>query len=323
VYRHDPRGDAEGEPGEETVMAQVIDFHHTSDMSMKPSWDDLQLAHIDLHFHAGRQRRPYSLADVVDYARATGRRILGLTDHSWFYSNPPERSEFLHYTGDFSGFAHFAADVREVRAKFPDMVIPFGPEIRFPHIISGTCNALFDLPEVDYFLGEPYGVDDVSTVGDQLLSGMEHMVGLRDRVDRPCLLAHPLRAVVNYYVGGYGPGPKYPKHSAYPPLDQYDDPVAHVEELFGIRIRDLADASMKYDIPLEINESSWRLIHAQNQEWFVERYLFFYRTILDMGVEVSLGSDLHNVESPPCTPFTVARMLGVTPCDMRFLRHWL
>jgi hypothetical protein len=260
---------------------------------------------------------------VVGYARATGRRILGITDHWGCYVNPPAQIEFRHYAADLSGYAQFAADVRDARTKYTDIIIAFGPETPLPDIVAGTCDDAFALPEVDYFLGEPRGVNEINGVGEELVTGMEHMARLRDRVGRPCFLAHPLRGLVNYYVGGTGPGPRYPRQPAHPPLDQYSDPLVHVEELFGISLRDLARVSIDYGIPLEINESTWGRILGQNQEWFAERYPFFFRTLLEMGVEVMLGSDQHIADNGACTPFTVARMLGVTPCDMKFLRHWL
>jgi hypothetical protein len=290
---------------------------------MKPSWDELQLSHVDLHFHAGTERpAAYSLDDVVSYARATGRRVLGLTDH-WGRYVRPSTKELRHYTGDMPGFAEFAADVADGRANHPDMAIAFGPEIPLSDIIEGGCEGAFVPPEVDYFMGEQGGSGPSDTIGEEYIAGMEHMARLRDRVGRPCFIAHPLRSRVNYYVGKAGPGPKCPAHPACRPLERYADPLAHVEELMGVNLTDLARASVEYDVPLEINESSWGRILGQNQEWFAERYLFFFRALLDMGAQVVLGSDQHSVESGACTPFTIAKMLGVTPGDMKFLRHWV
>ncbi len=290
---------------------------------MKPAWDDLELNGIDLHFHAGTERlAEYSLADVVAYARATGRKVLGLTDH-WGRYVRPSKKELRHYTGDASGYAHFAADVADVRTKYPDVAIAFGPEIPLSDIIDGNCDAAFEPSEVDYFMGEQGGSGPSDTIGEEYIAGMEHMARLRDRVGRPCFIAHPLRSRVNYYVGKTGPGPKYPAQPAGGPLAHCADPLAHVDELFGMSTRDLARASVEYDVPMEINESSWGRILGQNQEWFAERYLFFFRAMLDMGAEVVLGSDQHSVEAGACTPFAVAKMLGVKPGDVKFLRHWV
>ena len=290
---------------------------------MKPSWDDLRLSHVDLHYHAGSERSAsYSLDDVVGYAGATGRRVLGVTDH-WGRYVRPSKKELRHYTGDTSGFAKLAADVADTRAIHTDMIVAFGPEIPLYDIVEGNCDDAFGPAEVDFFMGEHGGRGPSDGIGEEYIAGIAHMARLRDRVGRPCFLAHPLRSRVNYYVGKPGPGPAHPAQTAHPPLATYADPMAHVEELFGISLRDLARASVEYDVPLEINEMSWRRILAQNQEWFAERYLFFYRSLLDMGAEVVLGSDQHSAEGGGCTPFAVAGMLGVTPRDMRFLRHWL
>lgn len=136
-------------------------------------------------------------------------------------------------------------------------------------------------------------------------------------------MAHPLRRLVNHYIGSTKPGPKHPNLPPHPPLGQFSDPLANVEELFGIRLREFARAAIEHDIPMEINESSWGRILGQNQEWFAERYLFFFRTLLDMGVECILGSDQHIPDNGACTPFTVAKILGLTAADMKFVRHWL
>ncbi len=290
---------------------------------MTPVWDDLQLNGIDLHFHAGTERpEPYSLDDVISYARATGRRVLGITDH-WRRYTHPARKQLHHYAPDMSGFAQFAADVAEAREAHTDMAIAFGPEVPLPDIVEGNCGEAFRVPEVDYFMGEPGSVGTGTGVGKEFVTAIGYMARLRDRVDRPCFLAHPLRGWVNYYIGATGVGPKHPERPPGRPLAQYADPLAHVDELFGMSIRDLARASVEYDVPMEINESSWGRILGQNQEWFAERYLFFFRAMLDMGAEVVLGSDQHNAEAGACTPFTVAKILGVTPGDVKFLRYWL
>jgi hypothetical protein len=290
---------------------------------VKPTWNSLTLGQIDLHYHAGNERPvAYSLEDVVSYAHATGRRILGITDHWGFYTGSATK-HLPHYPGNAEGFAQFGADVAKCREAHPDMFLAFGAEIHLRYINADSCDGAFAPPEIDYFLGEPDACAVGEGIGNLFIHGFENMARLRDKHGKPCYFAHPLRDLVNTYVSKTGPGPMYPKHLGFGPLSNYSDPLAHVEEIFDIRIADLARASKEYDIPLEINESSWGRILGHNAEWFTERYLFFFRAMLDMDVEVVLGSDQHNMDEGACTPFTVAKLLGVKPKDMKFLRHWL
>jgi histidinol phosphatase-like PHP family hydrolase len=288
-----------------------------------PTWNDLELHAIDLHLHAGTERpEPCTLLDLVSYAVATGRRIMCLTDH-WGRFLGLSRKPLTHYPGSVEGFREFAADVREAREKYPDLYLLLGPEAGFEHMRSGSIQPAFDPPEVDLFLGEPGGAPEGMRYGDYLINGIEAIAGCRDRYHRPGFLVHPLRDVINRVCGKSGPGPAHPKHPQFPPLGSYADPTGHVEEVLDIDIGAFADACVRLDVTVEINESDFGRILGQNHQSFADRYFLFYRALIDAGVSVVLGSDMHNVEHPACTPFVPATMLGVKPRDMRFLEHWL
>jgi hypothetical protein len=290
---------------------------------MKPTWNDLTLNAIDLHVHAGTDRRAHhSLLDIVDFSIATGRRFMALTDHFGRFLGEA-RKPLNHYEGTLDGFRHFAADVRDACEARPDVYLLFAPEINFKHLFSGESAIAFGVAEIDCVLGEPGAAPEGMSYGDYLIRGIEAMARLRDAYGVPSTLVHPLRRAVCVYCCKAGPGPKYPLHPPFPPLDSYADPVAHVEELLDIDIGKLAEALIRHDVPLELNESDWWLFLGVNHESFFERYMRFYRELLGAGVHVVLGSDMHNIESPLSTPFAGARMLGLTVTGMTFLRHWL
>jgi hypothetical protein len=290
---------------------------------MKPTWTDLTLGAIDLHLHAGTERPAHcSLLDVVDFSIATGRRFMVLTDHFGRFLGQTQKP-LLHYEGSMDGFRRLAADVLSAREARPDVYLLFAPEINYKHLLSGESDIAFSVPEVDCILGEPGAEPEGTRFGDHLIRGIEAMAKLRDEHGVPGTLVHPLRTKINEYCGKTGPGPKYPLNPPLPPLDSYDDPVAHVEELLDIDLGKLAEALIRHDVPLELNESDWGRILGMNHESFFERYFRFYQELLGAGIHVVLSSDMHNVEFPACTPFVGARMLGVRVTDMVFLRHWL
>ena len=295
----------------------------TERLHLRPTWNDLELHAVDLHIHAGTESpEDYRLHDLVSYFVATGRRVMCLTDH-WKRFLFPSKKPLTHYPGTVDGWRQFAADVFREREKFPDHLLLFGPEIHLGGMMQDVTTPLLETPEVDLFLGEAGVAPEGMKYGDYLVQGVEEIAQCRDRYRLPGFLAHPIRDIINRICGKTGPGPAHPKHPQFPPLDSLADPLAHTEEILDVDIGRLARTCVRLDVPIEINESDFSRIMGQNHESFMERYLLFNRTMIDAGVSVVLGSDMHSVESATCTPFVPARMLGVKARDMRFLEHWL
>ena len=297
---------------------------------MKPTWDDLQLCHIDLHFHAGTGLPPESsIEDYVSYAEASGRRVLGITDHWGRFVRQTDRV-YNHYNGLMKGFAELAADVQKSRENHPDMLILLGPEAGFGNIFDGSIHMALEIDEVNYFIGEPGMPADALDATEKFIEAMTEMASVRDKTGKPCFVAHPLRIPINTMAGKDNPTSVElrPNSAPRPLLATYDDPRAHVEELFHLDISALARASVEYDIPFEINTSCWERIQIYNAQWLMDRYLFFYRTFLDEGAKVILGSDLHNtLKSQPAgglpAPFVPASILNVEPRQMTLLNTWI
>ena len=297
---------------------------------MKPTWDDLQLSQVDLHFHAGTGRPPgVSLDSFVSFAEASGRRVLGITDH-WGRFVRDTGKVHNHYNGLMKGFAELAADVREVREKHPDMLILLGPEAGFGDVANGTINMALEMDEVDYFIGEPGMPSDAPDATEQFISAMETMAEAREKTGRPCFVAHPLRKAINDMLGKDGPVTQELTAATppRPPLSSYPDVRAHVEELLCLDISALAKASARLDIPFELNTSCWERIQIYNGQWFMQRFLYFYRTLIDEGAGVIFGSDLHGTlktigAGGLPAPFVPAHILNIEPRDLTFLKRWL
>jgi hypothetical protein len=284
------------------------------------AWKDLQLYQIDLHFHAGTERAPeYSAADYIDFAIASGRRIIGATDHFGRFLGG-SRKTLNHYPGTLEGYERFYRDIASLRKDRQETTLLFAPEIGVGGLESGAADVAFDVP-VDYFIAEPLGPD--GNLGDALVRSIEIIAETRRRHGRPGFLCHPLRGSVNRIVGKAGPGPKMPNCPPLPPLSSYDDPREHVEEFLDIDIGSLARASVRHRVPIELNQTSWDRMLAMNNESFLDRYLYLFQSLIDRGAEVVLGSDLHGVEGPAPTPFIAARILGVEARDIGFLRPWI
>ncbi len=289
---------------------------------MQPTWDNLQLYHVDLHFHAGTERPEiYSAFDFIAFAVATGRRIIGITDHFGRYLGRSKK-KLNHYPGTIDGYHAFNRDVRMAREAFPNAIILFGPEMGLAYPLSDEAKLAFTVP-VDFFICEPSRPEGQDTYGEALTRSVHTIAEVQREQNAAGILGHPLRSIINDYVGKTGPGPRMPGHGPLPPLSSYDDPLDHTEQLLDIEVASLAKELIRCDVPIEVNESSWGRILGMNHQSFAERYLFFYHKLLEEGVPVILGSDLHNVEHGAPTPFVVAQMLGIDPCDMSFLRHWL
>jgi hypothetical protein len=291
--------------------------------ALLPTWNDLELHAVDLHFHVGTARpEGNSMLDVVSYAVATGRRVICMTDHWWKFTRVPVKPQ-PHYPGTMEGYRQFAADAKEVRAQFPDTCLLFGPEIGFGSFKSEELAKAFEEPGVDMFLGEPGGAPEGMRYGDYLIAGVEAIATCRQRFSRPGILVHPIRSAIKRVCGSTGPGPLHPKHPQFPPLSAISNPLAHVEEMLDVDIHALADTCVRLDVPVEINMLDFASILAHNHQSFAERYLFSYRTLIDNGVQVVLGSDWHNLTAGEPTAFLPAMLLGVKPRDMRFLEQWL
>ncbi len=290
---------------------------------MRPTWDDLQLHQVDLHIHCGTERPiRYTALDFIRFAVATGRRVIGATDHfAFFLERSGKRTN--HYSGDLDGYKAFSRDIRDAKQALPDEIVLFGPEIGLGLLHEPEANDAFIIQDIDFFIGEAGRPHCGQTLGDYLLQGIRDIAELRSRHRCPGVLGHPLRWPIDDYVGKTGRGPSMPNHGPLPPLGSYSDPKGHVEELLGIDLGALATELSRFGVPIEINEGSWARILALNHQSFAERYLFFYRSLIHEGVKVVLGSDMHNAEHGAATPFVVARILGIRPRDMTFLAHWL
>ena len=282
---------------------------------MNLDWSTLELHHIDLHFHAGTERpEDASLEDFILAAKRSGRKVVGITDHFWHFLGYSKNNR--HYPGTVEGYLQLSDDIVAVRERFPDMLLLFGPEMNLIRVLTDEGLPAFTSPAVTHFIAEPH-TDHWG--GEEYIKAFPRVAWVRERYGLPAFLAHPIRNVISVLRQDTSLAENPP----HPPLARVADPVAHTGEVFDVDIPALARASREYDVPIELNAASWHNVVASNQEWLFERYVCFYRTLLDLGAELVLGSDAHGVSFPMATGHEAMHMLGVKATDIRFLRNWM
>ena len=183
---------------------------------MRPTWDDLQLYEIDLHIHVGTERpEGYAASDFIDFAVATGRRIIGATDHFAFFLERFQRRT-RHYPANLDGSRAFARDVGETKEAHPEVIVLFGPEIGVGLLGEDDAEEAFSVPEIDYFIAECGGPGDGQSLGEYLEDGVANIAKLTKRFGCPGILGHPLRWPIGKYVGRTGQGFEMPRHGPFP-----------------------------------------------------------------------------------------------------------
>jgi histidinol phosphatase-like PHP family hydrolase len=264
----------------------------------------LDIHSVDLHLHAGTERPPdMSLNEYIRLAWATGRRILGLTDHFGRFLGQ-SRKPLRHYPGTLDGLHTYVREIEEARERFPDMLILFAPEMGPEHLLSDETLSIVAEPFVDYILIET-GSPLLAEKGNVCIEGMRVVARNRDRTGIPGITVHPLRWAVN-------------ELSAPELAGSTDD----IEELFGVDMNALADASKRYDVPIELNGETWKRLGLRRAAWLTDRYLEFYRVLIDLGAEISPGTDQHGPAPEGEWRHGAADRLGLDTIPP-FLRHWI
>jgi len=294
---------------------------HTADLDASR----LTYSSIDFHFHAGYERhRGTSMDDFFDFARATGRLVLGVTDHFGYYCSGEDRGG-RPYAGNLSGFLRFIADIEEASVRFPMLRILKCPELSAAslggHIPDEAVQASH------FFLCEPPGVER-EQLGQNTARRLDHIckaAELRRASSRPVLLVHPFRAAVNRRLV------KEPIEPWITRLESAPREAFSEEDLsafFMFDLRRYADACTQEGIPVEVNGNTDVRIRRVNLTVPYRMLLAAYRLLLDCGVDLVPGSDLHAIRSGvgrggTYVPWTTFETLHLSPQDSEFVRSLL
>jgi hypothetical protein len=286
---------------------------------------ELTYSNIDFHFHAGYERHPdTSMDDYLDFARMTGRLVLGVTDHFGYYFPGRDRGP-RPYAGNLDGFLHFIADIDEASARFPMLRILKCPELSAASLDNHMPDEAAQASH--FFLCEPpeTGREQVGLNTTRRLDHIRKAADLRKATSRPVVLAHPFRAAVVRRLL------KEPIEPSITRLESAPRGAFSEEELsdfFMFDLRCYADACTQEGIPVEINGATDSRIRRVNLTAPYRMMLAAYRLLLDCGVDLVPGSDVHAIRSNLgrdgfYVPWTTFETLGLSPQNSEFVRSLL
>ena len=286
---------------------------------------ELTYGNIDFHFHAGHERHPdTNMDDYFDFARMTGRRVLGVTDHFGYYFPGRDKGP-RPYAGNLDGFLRFISDIDEASARFPMLRILKCPELSAASLDDGIPDEAVQASQ--FFLCEPPDVekDQVASNTARRLDHIHKAAELKKATSRPVLLVHPFRAAVNRRLVKAPIEPWIARLES-ASCDGFSE--EDLSEFFMFDLRRYADACKQEGIPVEINGNTDTRIRFVNLAVPYRMLLAACRLLLDAGVDLVPGSDLHGIRSGvgragTYVPWTTFEALGLTPRDSVFIRTLL
>lgn len=265
------------------------------------------LSQIDLHFHAGLERQKNkTLPDYLQHACETGRRWQGVTDHYELYFRPEivafdGEEDFRLYPLGQAGMEALAAELSNLRARFPEMHLFFAPEyftIYRPngeHIlpVQEAPGWLFALADYVIFDSGLYLIDNPQAKTEQLIEAMTAASGLRERFGKPVYMAHPLRCLVSDENSWRAPTPQI---MALAEQAARTAEPALLNQLFEADLGALARAAAALGVPLEMNGMTQFRIRRAGPDFF-QAYLAAYRLMAAEGARFVFGSDQHKISA--------------------------
>ncbi len=248
----------------------------------------MQIYEIDLHYHAGTERdRGKTLRDYLEFARLSGRRILGITDHSSHF-RPPLRDDIRNYPQSSEGLRMYRRELDELRADFPELQIFFGPELS----TSTTCQDINDafIEVSDYFIYEPASNwEEIELYTELMLSEVAKVRAIADYTGRPAFMAHPLRSRLSRRADT---GRTPPENYAGP--DSLTD--EEVSAFFGLDFYAFADCAKALDVGIEVNGGTLFRQYTRNHPYYRDVLCHAYKILYRRGVCLIPASDLHGFD---------------------------
>lgn len=235
----------------------------------------MNLPRVNLHTHTCRCR--HARGEVREYCAEAVRQeisVLGFSDHS-----PFPGGEYASSRMDFSELGAYCDDIRRARGEFPDLTILAGLEADFLPSLGPSFYREVYLGEygLDYLIGavhftrragELIWVGDITPQEPELVRGyVEESIRLMEYGFIACL-AHPDMALV-----------------------RFREWTPELEALY----RDLMQASIACDIPLEINAYGFRKPPVESAGQLRRQYPGdpVWELAAEYGVKTVIGADAH------------------------------
>ncbi|NMA95878.1 MAG: hypothetical protein GX974_07550 [Clostridiales bacterium] len=281
---------------------------------------------VDLHFHAGQERQPdVTLGQYFDYAQKTGRKILGVTDHYGLYFPQREITRRCMYKNSLDGLIEYREDVEALKSSFPDITILFAPEIGPRDDLKSMPSQVIDMS--DYFIAEPLHTEgSIDDNTNSFISRLYEISDFMQATGKPIYTAHPFRSAINHRLIKRKIEP-WVTRIVY--RDHWGDfSYEEIRDFFMLDIKRVAKASRKLDIPIEINGNTQYRTRSSNLPAALQILWAALGVILDEGVDLVPGSDLHGFVAGvgnigQYVPVDCFEALGIEYDDIRFMKKIL
>ena len=265
---------------------------------------------INLHTHTCRCRHATgTVADYAECAHQAGIKILGFSDHIPFpdFEHHPDRM-FFHELPDY------LKDIEDAQKKYPDMLILKGLEMDYRPILGKT------------FYQEEY-LDKLGL--DYLIGGAHYTPAREGRTSRWCSYIKPmppdlLREFVDLSIQTMETG--LIAYLAHPDLTAMSCYCWTPE--YAALYREIIDASLALDIPLELNAYGLRKPYMETPSGKRAQYPWrpFWEMAAEAGVKVVIGMDAHAPEDVASNYAEVRRWadeLGLRLCEKEVVQKIL
>ena len=226
---------------------------------------------IDANFHTHTYRCFHGSGNVPDFcreARACGMTVLGFSEHVPFPDGRYRETRMPY--GDLPAYR---ADIEAAKPDFPDLRILAGLELEYePDFIEEAYPALKERLDLDYFIGGVHFIYDDDAAHTR-------------RWFHPDMTPHELdlfvRSNIRFMESGLIVCLAHPDISLVGTAAWNDDLEAGY--------RDLIQASIDLDIPLEINANGLRKGPAAHYPWPP-----VWRLAAELGAKCAAGMDAHH-----------------------------
>lgn len=265
---------------------------------------------INLHTHCCRCRHASgTVAEYAESAHQAGIKILGFSDHMPFpdFEHHPDRM-FFHELPDYIG------EIEAAQKKYPDMLILKGLEMDYRPILGKA------------FYQEEY-LDKLGL--DYLIGGAHYTPAREGRTSRWCSYIKPmpldlLREFIDLSIEMMETG--LIVYLAHPDLTAMscDRWTSEHKALY----REIIDASLALDIPLELNAYGLRKPYIETPEGRRAQYPWhpFWEMAAEANVKAVIGMDAHKPEdvfSNYAEVRSIADRLGLHLCEAEVIRKIL
>lgn len=230
---------------------------------------------VNLHTHTRRCK--HARGEISDYCAEAVQQelsVLGFSDHS-----PFPGGEYASSRMDFSELSAYCEDIRRAREEYPKLKILAGLEADYLPSLGPSFYREVFLGEygLDYLIGavhftrragELIWVGDITQAEPELVRGcIEESIQMMENGFIACL-AHPDMALVRF-------------REWTPELDAL--------------YRDLMQASLSFDVPLEINAYGFRKPPVVNGSETRRQYPWnpVWELAAECGVKTVIGADAH------------------------------